>query len=189
MQILQERAKAGVEIKVIGQVTGKTSFEKQKLAGMRLHTRTIVRDRHEAFVGSQSLRTAEMDLRREVGLIIQDSDVVKKLIDTFESDWTEKGAKSAPVEPDVKEAPIEAAQAATAKEIAKAVEVFTKELEPLASTVKEAVRHAVEKAGDDVLNDKDVKDTMKKVVKDAVKEAVKDAVHAAQDAQPPKSAA
>jgi hypothetical protein len=52
------------------------------------------------------------------------------------------------------------------------------------------VRQAVEKAGDDVLHDKDVKDTMKQVVKQAVKEAVKDAVHhaqAAQESQPGKS--
>ena len=69
------------------------------------------------------------------------------------------------------------------------MKVFTKELQPLATTVKKAVRQAVVKAGDDVLNDKDVKDTMKKVVKQAVKEAVKDAVHEAQEALPPKSAA
>ena len=39
------------------------------------------------------------------------------------------------------------------------------------------------KAGEDVLHDKDVKDTMKKVVKKAVKEAVKEAVQDAQEAQ------
>ena len=72
--------------------------------------------------------------------------------------------------------------AATAREVASAVKVFTKELQPLAITVKKAVRQAVVKAGEDVLHDKDVKDTMKKVVKQAVKEAVKDAVHEAQAA-------
>jgi len=49
------------------------------------------------------------------------------------------------------------------------------------------VREAVIKAGEDVLHDKDVKETMKKVVKQAVKEAVKDAVHEAQEASPPRS--
>jgi hypothetical protein len=42
--------------------------------------------------------------------------------------------------------------------------------------VKKAVRKAVAQAGDDVLHDKGVKDTMKRVVKKAVKEAVKEAV-------------
>jgi hypothetical protein len=45
------------------------------------------------------------------------------------------------------------------------------------------VRIAVAKAGDGVLHDQGVKDTMKKVVKKAVKEAVKEAVRDAQDAQ------
>jgi polyphosphate kinase len=186
LKILQGRSKAGVEVKVIGQVAGRPPFEVQKLAGTRLHTRTIIRDRRQAFVGSQSLRTAELDLRREVGLIVQDAKAVKKLIDTFESDWT--SPKSAPGPAGAaKDASAGEPAAASPREIAKAVEVFTKELLPLATTVKKAVREAVVKAGDDVLNDKDVKDTMKKVVKQAVKEAVKDAVHAAQDAQPARS--
>ena len=50
------------------------------------------------------------------------------------------------------------------------------------------MRKAVAKAGEDVLHDKDVKDTMKRVVKKAVKEAVKEAVHDAQDAQKAKDA-
>jgi len=186
LRILQERAKAGVEVKVIGQVSGRPSFEVQKLAGTRLHTRTIIRDRRQAFVGSQSLRAAELDSRREVGLIVPAPKAVKRLIDTFESDWTGTSTKSVPIPPDAVDAPIEEPTAASPKEIAKAVEVFTKELQPLATTVKEAVRQAVVKAGEDVLHDKDVKDTMKQVVKQAVKEAVKDAVHEAQEALPPR---
>jgi cardiolipin synthase len=187
LRILQERAKAGVEVRVIGQVTGRASFEVQKLAGTRLHTRTIIRDGRQAFVGSQSLRTAELDSRREVGLVVQDPRAVKKLIDTFESDWTKPSTLSVPIPPDAAAAPIQEPTGASAREIAKAVEVFTKDLQPLAATVKKAVRQAVVKAGEDVLHDKDVKDTMKKVVKQAIKEAVKDAVHEAQEALPPGS--
>ena len=163
----------------------------QKLAGMRLHTRTIIRDRRQAFVGSQSLRAAELDSRREVGLIVQDAKTVKKLIDTFESDWTQyehQGRCDVQQSADGRDRPSEPA-AASSKEVAKAVKVFTKELQPLATTVKKAVRQAVVKAGEDVLHDKDVKDTMKKVVKQAVKEAVKDAVHEAQDGVPPTKVA
>src|SRR5260370_17172477 len=76
--LLQDRAKAGVEIRVIGKMDGNVPFEVQKLTGTRLHTRTIVRDRRQAFVGSQSLRTAELDSRRELGLIIRDSNALKK---------------------------------------------------------------------------------------------------------------
>lgn len=56
LRILRERANAGVEIRVIGRVAGRPPFGVHRLAGMRLHTRTIIRDRQQAFVGSQSLR-------------------------------------------------------------------------------------------------------------------------------------
>jgi phosphatidylserine/phosphatidylglycerophosphate/cardiolipin synthase-like enzyme len=188
LRVLHARAKAGVEIKVIGSVAGRAQFDVQKLAGTRLHTRTIIRDRRQAFVGSQSLRTAELDSRRELGLIVQDPKVVRTLIETFESDWVSANARkevAAPNEPDV---PANEPRAVSSKETVKAVQVFTKELDPLTVSVKKAVRRAVAKAGEDVLNDKDVKETMKKVVKKAVKEAVKEAVQDAQDAHVVKAA-
>jgi len=183
--ILQARAKAGVEVKVIGQVSGRVSFDVHKLAGMRLHTRTIIRDERHAFVGSQSLRPAELDSRREVGLIVQVPRAVKKLVDTFNADWSRTTTKSAPLPSESADESLEESTAASPKEIAKAVGVFTKELQSLTATVKKAVRQAVVTAGDDVLHDKDVKDTMKQVVKQAVKEAVKDAVNDAEAALPP----
>ena len=185
LHALQARAKAGVEIKVIGSVSNSSGLNAQKLAHTRLHTRTIIRDRRQAFVGSQSLRSEELDKRRELGLIIQDAKAVKILIDTFESDWVGTTVKERPASTKEPAAPAPANEpaAASVKETAKAVQVFTKELDPLSVSVKKAVRKAVAKAGDDVLNDKDVKDTMKKVVKKAVKEAVKEAIHDAQAAQ------
>jgi phosphatidylserine/phosphatidylglycerophosphate/cardiolipin synthase-like enzyme len=183
LRILQERVKAGVEIKVIGSVAGSAQFDVQRLAGQRLHTRTIIRDRRQAFIGSQSLRTAELDSRRELGLIVQDAKAVKTMIETFESDWARTNAKKAPVRPKEPEMPTGEPAAVSGEGAAKAVQVLTKELNPLAVTVKKAVRKAVAKAGEDVLHDKDLKNTMKKVVKKAVKEAVKEAVQDAQDAQ------
>jgi phosphatidylserine/phosphatidylglycerophosphate/cardiolipin synthase-like enzyme len=184
LRVLQERAKAGVEIKVIGQMAGKSPCEVQKLSGTRLHTRTIIRDRRKAFVGSQSLRAGELDLRREVGLVIQHPSIVRTLIQTFESDWTKTTIKTRSAPADQVEPTEDQPAPASVREVASAVKVFTKELQPLATSVKKAVRRAVVKAGEDVLHDKDVKNTMKKVVKQAVKEAVKEAVHDAQEAMP-----
>jgi phosphatidylserine/phosphatidylglycerophosphate/cardiolipin synthase-like enzyme len=183
VRALQARAKAGVEIKVIGSVSKRSGLNAQKLAGTRLHTRTIIRDRRQAFVGSQSLRSEELDKRRELGLIIHDAKAVKIMIDTFESDWVGTTVKERPASTREPAVPANEPAAASVKETAKAVQVFTKELDPLSVSVKKAVRKAVAKAGDDVLHDKDVKDTMKKVVKKAVKEAVKEAIHDAQHAQ------
>lgn len=188
LRILQERAKAGVEIKVIGSVAAHAPFDVHKLGGTRLHTRTIIRDRRQAFVGSQSLRTAELDARRELGLIIQDAKAVKKLVDIFETDWASTCEKNAPAPPKEPDAPMDEPATVSTKEAEKAVQVLTKELNPIAASVKKAVRKAVAKAGDDVLHDEAVKDTMKKVVKKAVKAAVKEAVQDAQDVKSAKEA-
>ena len=188
LRILQERAKAGVEIKIIGAVAGHAPFDVQKLGGTRLHTRTIIRDRHQAFVGSQSLRTAELDARREVGLIIQDAKAVKKLVSTFETDWASSREKKAPAPSKEPDAPKNEPAAVSEKEAEKVIQVLTKELDPLAVSVKKAVRVAVAKASNGVLRDEGVKDTMKKVVKKAMKEAVKEAVQDAQEAHDVKEA-
>jgi cardiolipin synthase A/B len=189
LRILHERAKAGVEVKVIGSVAGRAGFDVQKLGSRRLHTRTIIRDRRQAFVGSQSLRTAELDSRREVGLIVRELHVVRKLIETFEADWTPAHTRKAAApekETDLSEAeaPVTPEKPPLTQRAAqKAVQILTKELDPLAVSVKKAVRIAVARVGEDVLSDKDVKETMKKVVKKAVKDAVREAVHDAQVAK------
>jgi cardiolipin synthase A/B len=97
IRLLQQRAKAGVDIRVVGKLAkrGGDTIRAAKLSGKRLHVRAMVRDGDAAFVGSQSLRALELDGRREVGLITKDPKVVKKLLDVFEADWakTETGAK------------------------------------------------------------------------------------------------
>jgi phosphatidylserine/phosphatidylglycerophosphate/cardiolipin synthase-like enzyme len=85
---LFERAKAGVEIRIIGTLEKDIPGVKvRKLADMRLHVRGIVRDGEMAFVGSQSLRKLELDGRREVGVVIDDKRVAKQIASVFEEDW------------------------------------------------------------------------------------------------------
>jgi phosphatidylserine/phosphatidylglycerophosphate/cardiolipin synthase-like enzyme len=96
IRLLQQRQKAGVDVRIIGKV-GKRGggLRAQKMPGIRLHVRAMVRDGDTAFVGSQSLRPLELDARREVGLIVRDPRVVKGMLETFETDWacTELGQK------------------------------------------------------------------------------------------------
>ena len=54
---------------------------------MPLHVRAIVRDGRRAFIGSQSLRKLELDERREVGIIVRDRKVVRKVEKVFNDDW------------------------------------------------------------------------------------------------------
>jgi phosphatidylserine/phosphatidylglycerophosphate/cardiolipin synthase-like enzyme len=94
---LQQRAAAGVEIRVLGKVPKPPDgIVVARLADFRLHVRAIVRDGSQAFIGSQSLRKLELDGRREIGLIVTDSRVAKKIQAVFEADWEQ----SAPRQPE-----------------------------------------------------------------------------------------
>ena len=167
ISILKDRTKAGVDIRVIGQTDAPVSVK--KLGNYRLHTRTIIRDGSQAFVGSQSLRTAELDSRREVGLIIRDGKIVKKLLDTFESDWKASGGEK-------EESAGGNGEAMSKAEKEKTVKALIEELDPIAATVKKTVKKVVAKAGDDVLQDGNLQETVKLVVKKVMKQAVKEAV-------------
>jgi phosphatidylserine/phosphatidylglycerophosphate/cardiolipin synthase-like enzyme len=95
LKALQGRLKDGVDVRVIGKVgKASTAIPARKLAGLRLHVRAIVRDGAAAFVGSQSLRKLELDGRREVGVIVSDAEVAKRIAEVFETDWS-KGAPKA----------------------------------------------------------------------------------------------
>jgi hypothetical protein len=86
----------GARVRVIGDMKGKDPGIEERRPPVRLHVRAIVRDGASAFVGSQSLRKDELENRREVGLIINNPAVARKLIRVFESDWADagKGAKA-----------------------------------------------------------------------------------------------
>jgi phosphatidylserine/phosphatidylglycerophosphate/cardiolipin synthase-like enzyme len=88
VKLLKERVTAGVDVRVIGKVKGAgDAIPVRTLKSMRLHARAIVRDGSRAFVGSQSLRRPELDQRREVGVVITNATVARKIRDLFEADW------------------------------------------------------------------------------------------------------
>jgi phosphatidylserine/phosphatidylglycerophosphate/cardiolipin synthase-like enzyme len=94
IKVLSERAAKGVKIRVLGSINAKdTNIDAQKMTNMRLHVRAIIRDGTRAFVGSQSLRKDELENRREVGLIVSNPSVAKRLLQVFESDWAESSGK------------------------------------------------------------------------------------------------
>ncbi len=85
---LLERAKDGVEIRILGRIAKKgAALHAEKLPKLRLHVRAMLRDGRELFVGSQSLRALELDRRREVGLIVRNPHVARQFRSVFEADW------------------------------------------------------------------------------------------------------
>jgi cardiolipin synthase len=91
IRLLKERAAKGVRVRVIGDMKGKDPGIEERKLSMRLHVRAIVSDGTRAFVGSQSLRKDELENRREVGLIITNPPVARKLLQIFEADWAGSG--------------------------------------------------------------------------------------------------
>jgi cardiolipin synthase len=171
LAILEDRVRAGVDVRIIGKVTRKGARIGGRKLGMRLHTRTIVRDGRAVFLGSQSLRELELDERREVGIIFLEPQAVSAVARVFEDDWekhTHEIAAPSPMLPPVKK---------LAKKIAKAV---AEELPPMEPVVDQVVK---EMGGNGSL----LVDTgqVKEAVKDAVKQAVKDAVKGLVEAAAP----
>src|SRR5580765_805363 len=96
LSLLERKAARGVRIRVIGSLEKK--WEKAGFAAVqalrgRLHVRAIVRDGRRAFIGSQSLRKLELDQRREVGIIIRERRVVRKVEKVFNDDWKQTTRK------------------------------------------------------------------------------------------------
>jgi phosphatidylserine/phosphatidylglycerophosphate/cardiolipin synthase-like enzyme len=171
VRLLQDRAAAGVTISIIGRWAGRRpGVAARKLSPMRLHTRTIIRDGSWAFIGSQSLRTAELDGRREVGIIFRDSRLVRRLARIFQSDWDLSGQSADQAEQE------SAPAAKVAKRVAKTV---VKELPPVAPVVDGAVKDLVGEAALPEVIPADVEEIVKDAVKDAVRAAVQNVMEGA----------
>ena len=99
LRLLQERLKAGVDVRIIGKLgMQEVRSARGEVSGQAAsHPGDRARRPPRAFLRGQSLRRLELDKRREVGVIIHDDVVVKQMQAVFEADWaeTESGKKAA----------------------------------------------------------------------------------------------
>jgi phosphatidylserine/phosphatidylglycerophosphate/cardiolipin synthase-like enzyme len=94
VKLIQQRVAAGVQVQIIGKAPKLAKdMPVRPLKPLRQHVRAIIRDGTRAFVGSQSLRRLELDERREVGLIISNPAVARRMLQVFDADWEESGTK------------------------------------------------------------------------------------------------
>jgi phosphatidylserine/phosphatidylglycerophosphate/cardiolipin synthase-like enzyme len=126
---------------------------------MRLHVRAMVRDGKHVFLGSQSLRTAEMDTRREVGIIFADRQIAARIIKTFENDWTNAGEH------------LDEQSLPTAKAARKVAKAVAKSLPPMDS-VLEVLVNGTDNPASVQLDSAKLEEAVKVAVKQAVEEAV-----------------
>lgn len=162
IRLLQQKKEAGLDVRIIGECTGR-GLDARKLGRMRLHTRTIIRDGAQAFIGSQSLRQLELDARREIGIVFRDTKALKLLKRQFEEDWKASEAQK----PKSAEIPIEKAAKKVAKAVAKQLPV-----EPVVEKVVKAVKKRVGKRA----APKQIEQVVKAAVGETVHEVTKEAV-------------
>jgi len=166
LRIVEERGKAGVEVRVIGKVS-RGRLQARGLANLRLHTRTIIRDRCDLFLGSQSLRPLELDSRREIGVILRNRSVVNALSRTFEQDWA---ASQSDRDSTSRHLPVGKTARKVAKELSRNL--------ALSPVVKQVVK-AIQNRRDLELHPEEVEETVKSAVKEAVKDSLKEATKGA----------
>lgn len=164
LRLLEEKRKAGVEVRVIGEVSG-GRLASCRLKRMRLHTRSIVRDRKDAFMGSQSLRQLELDARREIGIVFRDGAVIKDIVRTFEEDWISSAKEE---RKDRK-----AREAVPKKVIKKAVKAVSKRI-ALAPIAKKMAK-AIGKKANVNLGKKKIHESVEEIMKDVVEKTAEQA--------------
>jgi cardiolipin synthase A/B len=166
IRLLENRSRANVSIRIIGTVVGKNPQLSARKLDMRLHTRSMVRDRKWAFVGSQSLRELELDARREVGVICRDSAIVKGVAKSFDEDWERS-------EPSKRQVEKTGPTTKVAKKVAKAV---AKNLVPVATVLNGAIKEVAKHGIAMEIDADEVEETVKQAVKDAVRTSVEQAI-------------
>ena len=86
------KASAGCDVRIISRdaffnevVPG---FHVKSLARYKLHAKCVVVDSQRFFVGSQNLREVNLDRRREVGIIVEDMVLSRRIQRVFDEDWS-----------------------------------------------------------------------------------------------------
>jgi phosphatidylserine/phosphatidylglycerophosphate/cardiolipin synthase-like enzyme len=176
VDLLQERASAGVRVRIIGGAKRAMSgVAVRSLNKLRLHARLIIRDRDRMFLGSQSLRELELDARREIGILVRDAKIVPKVVEVFEADWQAARSRG-----DKAEQKRDVARKAKAKKVAKRVtKAVSRRLPPVAPVVEKAVKQVLKEHAAVELKCKEVEESVRDAVEDAVKVTVRDLVEEA----------
>ena len=161
IKLLLHKIADGVEVRVLGRAAQKNSALPMRVIAQRLHARVIVRDGKMAFLGSQSLRKLELEARREIGVIFRDAAAVKKIVATFEKDWS----TATPLQTDSLEGAMELPVRRMAKLVSKHVNV-----KPM---VEQALEKMMERSSSDVpFEPGEVAQTVREALRDEVHDAV-----------------
>ncbi|HJQ67987.1 MAG TPA: phospholipase D-like domain-containing protein [Blastocatellia bacterium] len=89
--LLLRKASSGVNVQIISRDTYYDevvpNFHVRQLARYKLHAKCVIVDSNRFFIGSQNLRKVSLDQRREVGMIVQDDAMARRIERVFDEDW------------------------------------------------------------------------------------------------------
>jgi phosphatidylserine/phosphatidylglycerophosphate/cardiolipin synthase-like enzyme len=89
--LLLRKASSGCSIKMISEDISYNevvpNYHVRKLARYKLHAKCVVVDGSRFFIGSQNIRPTSLDRRREVGLVVEDDAMARKIERVFDEDW------------------------------------------------------------------------------------------------------
>ena len=89
--ILLRKAAVGCNIEIISADTSYNevvpNYHVRKLVRYKLHAKCIVVDASRFFIGSQNLRKVSLNRRRELGIIVEDDAMARKIERVFDEDW------------------------------------------------------------------------------------------------------
>jgi cardiolipin synthase len=99
VRLLVEKVRRGVEVRVLSDEkhgsTLPSVINSRATPRFKLHAKCTIIDGSRAVVGSMNMRSESFDRRREVGIVVDDVDVINRLNAVFRSDWEPKAPPSA----------------------------------------------------------------------------------------------
>jgi phosphatidylserine/phosphatidylglycerophosphate/cardiolipin synthase-like enzyme len=165
VKLLNEKISQGLDVRVIGQGSVRGRSLPIRIMPTRLHARVILRDGASAFIGSQSLRKLELEVRREVGIIFHDKKIVKQMTSIFDLDWR----NSAPaLVADSAIAMLEVPAKRVAKVVARRLDVDAK--------IEKVLDKAIDAGKEVPFEAEEVVETVRVAVREEVRDAVVQAV-------------
>ena len=98
IQLLVDKSRDGVDVRVLGDEKHRnelpSAIDSRATPRFKLHAKCTIIDGTRAVLGSMNLRTESLDRRREVCIVVDNSDVVKRLNSVFNGDWEHKATPS-----------------------------------------------------------------------------------------------